>query len=574
MSNPYEALLLQSADSIASLRPDDLRRKVRPDEFEHWDPRNEWVYAEMANYVLVGAFACHHLSGSGPPRKALLGFCAAFFDELVRAGADDRWFHRGARMGDPNIDRFTLLPLLEAFRLMEPDLPPPLKERILARVKGVLDVQYREYGSGKKQDVPDGPYPNMDVYYCLIMWHGHCLTGDQRYASDFSRYLDMLREAQFEDGGWTYYRGTNECPIYHDINVLLMSRIAALSGDERAWTQVRRSAPYYPLVVDRNGVPEYHTDCWWKHPWDAQLAFAPDTVASVTGDGQNRWIGDRVRARTLASTEDLFAGRNASIDNIMGLFAFYAASRWKDVTPVAPPEEQVRYDANIEGPRGRFQEWSWAATARYGSDTLVGAVATGSGGSALRALMAVTPEIPYWTPGGPFEGTGRMNLCVTPPDTCGVTTMGKDRAEFTVTYPMACTRHVFTMEAFPRTWQCSQHWVLDSHRLCGTIQITSQREQISRPPAVRVRFGKDGEFVRLSDTEYSYAPFTFRIHRSDFPHRRIQPAPVMLCLKKKDAVELLLRGQPNDDERNYRSGQTFGIELEIGVTSGQSQGPA
>lgn len=561
---PYHEALLGLGETLADWTPDDVLNRPRPKLYSHWHARNEWVYAEMANVLLGGAYAWAYGDGDADTQTRRLGFCAAFLDALVDAAVEDRWFHRGQGMGDPNIDRFTLLPTLEAYLLVADALTPPLRERFLTKLNGILNVQYNEYGGGSREDVPPEPYPNMDVYYCLIMLHGYHITGDERWKSEFEDYLQLLEDAQFEDGGWTYIKGTNECPVYHDINVTLMARIHDLSGAPSAMAQIRRSVPYYPFVVAPNGVAETHTDCWWKHGWGMQGPHAPDVVASLTGDGRNRWIGDLRRDAALRGMQTVFDKHEERWPNNGSvLFTYYAAHFWKPISPEEPPVDIVRYDRNIQGPRGRFTHWSWAATAGYCCDTLVGAVAHRPDDPRPCALMAVTAEIPYWEPDGPHPGNGRMHLCVPPERMAGETRIEGDTAVFEAAYPMACTRTIFNKPTFPTEWRCHQRWQLSRECMQGEIRIVAEKNQIARPPSLRLRFGKGLPLEKLEEDTYRCGPFTLGLDAPDFGYRTIAPAPIMLTHVKKEAAELLACSAPDLDEQQYNAGQSFTARVTI-----------
>ncbi len=408
----------------------------------------------------------------------------------------------------------------------------------------------------------------MDVYYCLLMLLGHRLTGDPRWHAEFSRFVDRLAGAQFEDGGWTYFAGTNECPVYHGLLVMLLARAVSLCGDARAVAMLRRSVPYYPLVVLPSGLPEYHTDCWWKHAWEPQMALEPDVVAAQTGDGRNRGIGDGLRPATLERLSETF--RPGEGDNITGLFLAYAALLWRDVAPEPAPAEGMVLDRNIEGPRGRFRHWSWAATARYGSDTLVGAAAhRPEDGSRVTALMAVTPEIAHRHQTEPEAGMARLALGMTPPDTAGTTALHADHCTFEAEYRMACFRSIWDAEAFPSRWTCRQQWRLDPTALAGHITLTSDADQECPEPRVRILFGRDRELEPAGPNCWRYGPFLLRVESADFTIARIEPAPMPLYHVARDCRQLLLTLP--DPPARFRQGQAFRLRVVVAVGSGSRQ---
>ncbi len=549
MASPYAPFIDEAVERILASDPLELARGSMRGDFVHWDAENEWPYAVAASYLMAVAYAYSQPSSRFHRADDARQMIEDTVAMLVDVAADDRWWHRAPRTGDPNIDRFTLLPLLEAYLVAGEALTAETRQRLLEKVAGVLEVQRREYGEPKNDAQP---YPNMDAYYCLIMLHGSRLTGCDACAAEFERFVEIMAAAQFADGGWTYHHGTNECPVYHDINTVLMARVAHLTDDPRARQMLTRSIPYYALVVAPTGQPEYYTDPWWKHSWGAQRSAGPDVVASLTGDPGNRAIGDRLRAQLVGGAIDWGS-------QVSPLYLVYADMLWQEVEVAeAITAWGIVEDRNIEGPRGRFPAWSWGATARYGSDTLVGALSHSPEYDPVTALMAVTAEIM-----DAEEPEARLRshaLAITPPDTTGTTHIERDRATFTCAYQMACYRAVWDHEPFPHRWECRQSWEMTEEALTGRIEMVSLAEQASPPPCVRIRLGRDMEAVDLGEGAYRCGPFHIRLSSSDLPMRAVAPAPSVCYLKTLDAVEIILSTDPRP---SYSAGQSFAANVVV-----------
>ena len=123
----------------------------------HFDARSEWAYAELANALVVVAAACAHPGSALHGAPAALAYSSEAFETLVDAAVDDRWYHGRPGQGDPNVDRFTLVPLLEALELLRPHLTPALAGRVVQTVERVLEVQWREFGEEGHE--PKRPLP-------------------------------------------------------------------------------------------------------------------------------------------------------------------------------------------------------------------------------------------------------------------------------------------------------------------------------------------------------------------------------------------------------------------------------
>jgi hypothetical protein len=536
-SNPYIASIDDTVSQILTEDPLVLWRRQMGDRKIHLDADNEWKYPRVAEYAATTAFAftCDQSKWHG--RREAIDYTVAQMNWLIDAAVDDRWYHLEARKGDPNIDRFTLLPVLETLRF---GLPDDQADRVRVKANAVLDRQIDEFGSGRKAFIGGALYPNMDVYYALIMALGYDLFDRDDCRAERDRYIRRLDEAMFLGGGWTYIDGTNECPMYHNINVSLCARMWMISGDATCRSMVERSVNYYPHVVTPAGVVEYHTDPWWKHAWSPLGTPGPDIVASLTGDGRNRTIGDAVRAHDEQEVPRLL------------LHHIYAAMLWRDVEPQPLPTSVVWLDQNIQGPRGRFADWSWGATARYGSDTIVGAMAN----DGQAALMAVTAQV-----GGDGDvGLQRMAMGMTPRETRGETRIDGQVADFDVTYQLACFRSIWDAEPFPVRWQCRQRWRMDEQGMTGRIEMTSLCDQSSPVPRVVVRFGRFGDLERIDAGTWRYGPFTATVSQSDFPGVDVRPTAACAYEKIEDASELVLS---SNAEMVYRKTRTFGVKLAV-----------
>jgi hypothetical protein len=553
--NPYLPWIDRIVEHMLGHDPETLARSLWRDRYTHWNADNEWRYRLMAGFLYTTAFA--HTSGTSRWHNATVtrDYCLPLFDRLVDAARDDRWYHLAPGQGDSNLDRYTLLLLMDAFLLMRHELSPALTGKVLSKIDGALRVQIEEFSRPKKDDQP---YPNMDAIFCQIMVLGHGLTKYDGCQREAERFLKILESAQFPGGAWTYIQGTNECPIYHGGDLVALGRIWEANRDERVQRMIQRSVPYYPQIASHELVAEYYTDPWWKHQWVDLDPWGPDIVASLTGDGRNRWMANRLR--------DAFGAKLMAMNDAEPHFClpwFVDAARlWQDV-PETPPESIfLTYDANIEGPRARWADWSWAATARYGSDTIVGAMLNRQQDGHVVALMGITPEIEHQHEGQPDAGMTRLALGVTPCGTRGTTQIEGDRATFDVTYQMASFRSVWGQAPYPSAWECRQHWQMDAHALRGQIEVVSLKDQDAPSPLVRIRWGRHLRLEELPAGGYVYGPFCLHIRRSDFPTRLIQPATACVYETVQDATQLILRPPP---ATHYAQGQTFALELEISL---------
>jgi hypothetical protein len=552
MDNPYHELLMSFPTRLLALQPADVRRD--PHYARRLPRTTDWIKsgmtsAEVANHLVVGAYAWRTPGSRWHGDPALLTWCVSFLEDLSTEVSAKRFF---GGQPDATADVFTAVPLLEAHEMLKHSLPAVTRERFLTAITGVLDDVLARYARHPENRVglDLNPYPNPEVLLAVALHHLHRLTGKPRYAAEGARFLKRVERAQFEDGGWTYYRGTNECPPYHGLVVGVLARMAPLTGDQGVIEQLRRSVPYYSMSVAPNGVAEVHTACWWKHPWETYLSFGPDAVASVTGDGQNRWVGDLTRPYTIGKI------RGDGINNGSGFQTLYGAWAWREATPVEIPLPRVIYDRNIEGPRGYFPAWSWAATARYGCDTLVGALLHDPGG--ITALRGVTAEVPYWRPDGAEPEHGTADLFMTPPGTRGETRLFDGGAEFRAEYQLMCGQQVWDGETFPYQWRCRQHWRMDAERMRGRIEVVSLNNQRSRLPRIRVKWGLDATLEERPGGVFAYGPFELRSVSGDLRQHRVCTTD-----SREDRVEIQWLSDEGLGEQRVGGGRAFAIELEL-----------
>ncbi|MCC6579487.1 MAG: hypothetical protein IT440_03540 [Phycisphaeraceae bacterium] len=551
--NPYLPWLDGIVEQFIRRDPEAIAREKWSGQILHWDDDNEWQYRDMGGFLYAAAVVHTMPSSRWYGSEETRRYCFGMAQRLVDAARDDRWFHLDPRKGDGNIDRYVLLDLMCAFQVLRAEMDGELADRVLQTIRRTMRVQMEEFGRSNKDDQP---YPNMDVIYALIMILGHKLTGVDACKCEADRFLNILERGQFPDGAWTYFHGTNECPVYHSGTLLTLAMLWDISRDSRVWRMIERSIPYYPRLVSLEMVPEFYTDPWWKHQWMELDTWGPDVVASLTGDGQNRWIADRLRA--LENEKPLSLSDVGS--KYLLSWVVYSAKLWREVTPVPLDRTYLIHDANIEGPRARWDDWSWAATARVGSDTLVGAMSNRLHDGHVVALMGVTPEIEHQAEGKPDSGMGRHALGMTPPDTHGSTVITDRKAVFEAYYPMATFRGIWGAELYPTAWHCRQRWEMDEHALRGHIEVVSLKDQSSPAPLVRIRFGR---FLTMEETApglYAYGPFQLRIGRSDFPIRQMTQTAACIYQTTQDATQLLLRSPSHD---RYAQGQTFVLELDI-----------
>ncbi|MDR1283936.1 MAG: hypothetical protein LBK99_24430 [Opitutaceae bacterium] len=278
------------ANPLADL---DLTRIVgRP--YSDYD-RSAWTLPGVA-YALFNAGLCHAQPGNPLHRDpAVLAKSEAAFEWILRQTSPE------GTLGAPdgNIDRFTYAPAWEAFVLLGPDLPPPLRERFARHLLRAAEYQLENYGKNKNS--PIGRYPNMDTAFILIMQQAARLFDRAGFAEDADAGLDQLARC-LSGSTWLYLitaEGTkwNPSPGYTQIALQYLGRAWQLGQNPKALLQIQRHADYYRHYIEPGGQMDYgsapHIKHDWALPWSDSIpglelvrryAPSPDPVLQTLAD--------------------------------------------------------------------------------------------------------------------------------------------------------------------------------------------------------------------------------------------------------------------------------------------------
>jgi len=474
---------------------------------------NAWTFAGMGNnvYDLVWSL--------GAPRSPLrhhpmlLAGALSRLDTIAHQHtAGDFNIDRTAIYGsDHNINRFCLAPTLDAWwqlRRAYPDLLPPAKQADLeAGLKRLADYQLTDYGLARLEQEPHvkfPAYPNMDVHHILIMEFAHRLWGDPQYARERDAFVKILDAAVYPDGGFAYINTQNECFVYHQLNVVYSARFWQLTQNPVTLAMLRRTKEFYPYNVEPAGMPEYYTDACWKHYWGGGHAAGPDVIAALCDDGRNKRVAE-------------ISGQLEGYGH--GYVAGIAAEFWKPLPAVPLPDGYLRFDRNIDGPRGRFGPWSFAGNGRnygvgyQGKDTFVGAMLTDAERRPLpldAALQIVTSEVRlnlserHWWGGRCHSAREQLT-----------TTLGPDFGGLAVRYTVSKPNwHHRDDDLLP--WEGTQAWYLSKTRLVGLVILEATADEDRAAVYGRVRLGLSRELEPDGPDAWRYGQLRVKIHAHNY----------------------------------------------------------
>jgi len=503
--NPY---YLNVLDSLKGVGPEPTLPK--PDALT-----SPWQFAGFAGRAVVTAWAA---AWDQSPRKGdetLMRHASAMIDYCLAQQKGGSWFYsRKWGTGDPNSDRFALGPLMDAVYWLR---KLPAGEQNWARwnapLKELVDFQYQHWGLKGNYAWGDKAreYPNQDVFHLYEMALAHQWWGEARYLESVNITLKGLEDHLLPDGGLNYIGPETEIPCYHDLNVVWIARYLALTGSQRARTLLTKMVNYYPLACSDEGRPEYYTDCWWKHYWADGAAAGPEIIAGLTGDACNKHLADRLLER-------VGTGSNH--------FAIYAGMFYRDDIQSAPlPDNHVKLDGNIRGPRGRFGSWYFAGVQGGGArDTFVGAMVCRPERAQplCGAFLAANIEVGSLT----ADGRRRRELYTSGPDDVTAVALGGQAGAIAARYsPRAAYINSSNDRQVPPTpWRATQVWLLTQSGLVGLVELDAVEPRTVGYVGGELRFGPDLPLAKDDAGTYHCGALELRLLGSNFATVESGPA--------------------------------------------------
>ncbi|MBL8994339.1 MAG: hypothetical protein JNM63_13435, partial [Spirochaetia bacterium] len=196
-------------------------------------------------------------------------------------GPEGRWF-----LNDPNIDRFILLPLLEAVVYLEPLLTNELRAKTFQTLHRAALFQTQTHNLDGWNFSMAGSYGNMDAYASVIF----ALAGkifDKKDWVDLGikTFLTTHERGIRPQGGYDYIAGGNPVPHYQDYVVWNGAKTWLVTGDVRIRDSLAQSREYYPLFTLRTGITDHGVTPPIKHVWgNCGNMVGPEVIAYLTGD--------------------------------------------------------------------------------------------------------------------------------------------------------------------------------------------------------------------------------------------------------------------------------------------------
>ena len=396
---------------------------------------------------------------------------------------------------------------------------------LLQRLSDASDTM-GNYTYNQAQQIFSYNYTNRDVSYAQILMNIGLFRNNSTWIALANQIVDSANLSdRYPDGAYSYLGHQNECADYHGTNNSILSKIWAVSGSQTAWDCVSKTANYEILSVEPRSVPEFYTAGNWKSMWNGAAGMSGESLVKISGSGYYR---------TKLNQATQTAGFNSDVLSI----AFYDSS----VKPLPlPVSNYVVYDRNIQGPRGRYGNYSYAATLRnvapkaplginvqgtvgeVGMYTIVGSMVTqplsntDQLDSIINSSLMIAGSNVHTGVNGNW-GNGMINIsplgCVSR-TAASVSTPAVLQTQYSGPAGRACA------------WSSNQHWITLPDRMIGYVETfptssTGTTGGCEITARLRFTYGRTGAMIPQTlviDTinkQYTFGALRTIIHGYDF----------------------------------------------------------
>lgn len=273
---------------------------------------------------------------------------------LSKATQEGAWWRPGAwTSGDPNVNRFTLLPLLEAALVLKPYIKnSPDWDQMVSQLRRCVEFQRRSYAGAINWDWgagARGKYPNQDAYYALILALASELFEEPAWRTEGDRVVDGLEANVLPEGGLHYIGLETEAPVYHAMVEAFIFRYLQVTSYAGAARILARTTHYWSYVLSDQGIAESWSTPWMKQNWRPIPAESIALASKFSGDQRLADIYRRMRDRKLDGAR-LVTTYAAPALNALSLPATISGAH-------SGRREDLIMDNDIRGVRFRAGDW-------------------------------------------------------------------------------------------------------------------------------------------------------------------------------------------------------------------------
>lgn len=473
-----------------------ISSKNLPPDFE----TSAWVYRVMAEHLLSNTAGSEVAAES--PREAIGARNEVIGWLLAESGGKGIWWDpQSKKIGDPNINRFVLLPLIDTVYRLHPLAGDDSDWRAWrAPLQAAVDFQVQAYEGKVDWDwggLAAGQYPNQDVYYALILAIASRLFDEPRYQALADQMTDKLAANLLPNGAFYYIGKENDSPIYHALIQVVLARYYDITNDQAAYSLIRNSSRYWLLSMSDEGQAEAWSDMWVKQIWIPIPAAALTVSAKASGDPEIKW-----REQALLAEQK----PNGS------LFDVYAKGWWDQSLPAKEPSPHyLVVDRDIRGIRGKDRNWYYGLTEGTGlRNTFVGGmISSSTSRPALRAAFRgaqIAVELPSDARARPASLSQAVDRTVSTLSGKGFGLLG---TRYTLQPPT--TQRVPMPETPDSPWQVTQVWAAGSEGLLGTITLLSLADNKAVLVSGRLPLGP-GPVEQIDPSSWKCGPLKVRLY--------------------------------------------------------------
>ena len=442
-------------------------------------------------------------------------------------------------------DFFALYFLLDSIPILKNGCPgmifPSRQVEWDAMARKAGEIWYKlnmSHGGWLTKDNPYGfgSFLNHHVTEGMIVMFAGMLLDNPDYVEMGRRVVELQPRHLYPDGAFSYIRYQNECFGYHTVDIEKFVRYWELTGSPVALEMLQKSRNFYPLSAEPGNVNEWWTVPVWKYQWNSSgYGHAQEIIAGLTGCPYNKAY----------AVQELAYSRGTNPN-------FIAAPYFRpDIEPTELPDSYVVYDRNIQGPRGRYGRFSYAASGRYFGDndsgkmTFAGCMVAdpidGRRYPLNAALMAVYPSIRL------KQGDNWKSCAyLTTKEKTAVSNGGMFGA---LTSKHGLTGADYGPSIWPSAWAGTQQWLFLPDRIVGMVEVFpesgTEESAFDITGRIKLGYGRSGplrkkEIEALGEQAYAYGDLRVRVWEHNFAGIDTQPAGVLRDTPLK-ATEIILR---------------------------------
>jgi len=401
---------------------------------------------------------------------------------------------------------------------------------------------------------------NANVSYASGLIHGGMLIGDNNYVRIGKDVLDHHVATQFPDGGFPYVTGQNESEGYHGIMPAVFNRIWLTTRDATALKGIVQGRNYTPLSIEPPIVGTYWTAPAWKWTWNSSYA----TSLEEAFHSRSPWLKTYQLVR-----RSYGRGRKPTDFNPYEVMLDLAG-----IPGATLPNGYTVFDANIQGPRARYGNFSYAVVGREVNEPV--GLQTFAGCMTVDSFDPKRPLPLNAAASGVFAGpkiktsndfTATAQLADSPTNTV---MMGHDCAALTTSHSLG--GQVAGPRKKPTSWQGDQQWVLLPDRIIGMVTVIPGKEPACEVTGrVKLVHGGTGTMypkeIRILDpSNYAYGTLRVKIHSHNYGLVDVERNTATLREGRNTATDIRLtdqisRDQGNASLRSYSAPLYFIVEI-------------